>query len=264
MAKKTGKKARKSRETDPEKSLGTGKQKTAAPAGKQPVKKAPAPKKPDAGCKFCGKPMKDARTRKLHERNCGTRTAEVPETEQKPDRFESALMEMKDRLEDDRQSMAKSFQDREDKIERELEEVKTVLSLEMDRHRTELERLNKVEREVAEAHVPVPVEDALPEAKPVPAESAPEPQRTRSQQPRAIDLIPMHMPPMPKRKFPEERDPIPDLDDPPVKSQPPALDRAAMEEMVREMVEKFRPEPGPAAEQGGPRDCGRRGKGSGA
>ena len=237
MAKRTVKKARNSG-----KSKSGGKQKAdAIPPEPLPVQKKPRPaqKKPEILCQFCGKAMKDEKTRKIHERNCKTKSREQPPAK-KEKNLESAFLELKDRFEDERQNMAKTFIEREDHLQRELEEVKTVLRLEIDRHRRELERISKVEREVAEnqaQHEHATREEPVPAKEPeIPA---PEPIHAPRSQPKAIDLIPMRMPTFPrKRPAPiEDEDPIPDLDeDRPAKPAAPGLDRAAVEAMVRELL----------------------------
>ncbi len=238
MVRKTVKKARKSVKSEP------GESQKAESIQPEPVladSSKPSSKKAEVRCEFCNKPMKDEKTRKIHQRNGRHKAAEPPV--KKDNEIQAALLQMKDNFEDQRQSLAKDFREREDHLQRELEEVKTVLRMEIERHRKELERISKVEKDVAaekqESAVQAPVTTPQPE------ESRPvELQHARTPPPKAIDLIPMHIPAIPKRKFHplDENESIPDLaDDIKIKTEVPKMDRAAVEEAVRELLEKNMP-----------------------
>ncbi|MFO7619035.1 MAG: hypothetical protein R6W91_05210 [Thermoplasmata archaeon] len=247
MARKSAKKARKSGKTDPKKSSPDAEKKPPAKAAK--ANTAGAPKKAAIHCQFCNKPMKNEKTKKIHEGNCKAKSPAQQAPKQND--FESALLELKDRFDDDRQRLAQSFQEREDHMQRELEEVKTVLRLEIDRHRKELERISKVEREVEESQAPepkpeepespIPVEEIPP---PIKEEPLPEPQRMRSQQPRAIDMIPLRIPTIPRKAIPpmDGREAIPDIDDELPPRAEPGLGKEAIEEIVRNTLEQFTPQ----------------------
>ncbi|MBA3044906.1 MAG: hypothetical protein KKH41_07990 [Candidatus Thermoplasmatota archaeon] len=240
MAKKTGKKVRKSGKTEPAKSgkaRKKAKQSEPAPTAISPSKLTS--KKTAISCQFCGKAMKNQKTLKLHERSCGSKSKSEP----KANGLETAISELKDRFDDERDSILKTFQEKDDRMQRELEEVKTVLRMEIDRHRRELERITNVEKEVAARQGPEeqPQEHAIPTPEPKSHEP------TTKRPPRAIDLIPMRVPSIPKRILPpmEEDDAIPDIDD--EMGRPPpqtvsGLNRDAVEALVRDMVKQLTPE----------------------
>ncbi|MDO9538340.1 MAG: hypothetical protein Q7J68_08500, partial [Thermoplasmata archaeon] len=252
MAKQSGKKPRKSGKTDSDKSQGSKKK---PPVVKQEAKQAmpSSQKKKELLCKLCNKPMKNEKTRKLHERSCKSKVMDKPakgnDTSSKQNGFESVLLELKDQFNDERDSMFKTFQNKEEHMQRELDEVKTVLRMEMDRHRKELERIGKVEREVAQKQ---PVHETPPEiqnnnAMPIQEEHIPS-AVPRNSQPKAIDLIPMHIPTISKKRFMplDERETIPDIDEEdlemPPSCKPSGLDRDAIEALVREIVNEEVPE----------------------
>lgn len=231
MARKTVKKARKSGKS------GSGESQKAESIQPEPVvenAKKQISKTSEIRCEFCNKIMNDEKTRKIHQRNCKPKVTEPPV--KKENDIQVALLQMKDTFEDQRQSMAKDFREREDHLQRELEEVKTVLRMEIDRHRKELERISKVEKDVAE-------KQAAPDAAPQPTEPRPA-ELQHARMPKAIDLIPMHIPSIPKRIFHplDENESIPDLaDDIKIKPEAPGLNRAAVEEVVRELMGKNMP-----------------------
>lgn len=211
---------------------------------------APKPKKIGPACRFCKKPMRDEKTLKLHERNCRAKAQPAPEPEAGKGRMESAILELKDQVRDQVEAMSKAMQEREEQHEKELEEVRTVLRMEVDRHRKELERLSKVEREVA-------TEQTAPEPEPQPVQpnepEQPSP-RTPDGRPRAIDMLPLPMPTVPKRHYtplPEDES-IPDIDAeevPAAQEEVPAspgLDRGELEAMVRDIVGNTQPKVIPA------------------
>ena len=112
MAKKDEKKPQKSGKTDPPKSSDAGKKpkkggkaspKKTSGSGKKSKKggkatsgtgKKTAANKASISCQFCDKPMKDEKTRKIHERNCKAKSGDAQSPKQKD--MESALLELKD------------------------------------------------------------------------------------------------------------------------------------------------------------------------
>ncbi|MCK5024423.1 MAG: phage tail tape measure protein [Thermoplasmata archaeon] len=150
-------------------------------------KKATAKKESTLKCKFCQKTIKDQKTLKIHERNCQTKKDQ--QTEKK---LKASMLKMKDDFEDQQQSIVKQFQKREDALQNELDEMRTVLRMELDKHRKELEMIRKVEKQVAE------VVRKQPE---LAHESGEELIHMMDGQPRAIDMIPIPLPNIPKKKI---------------------------------------------------------------
>jgi hypothetical protein len=194
-------------------------------------------------CAFCGKPMRDLRTRMIHERNCRSKAA--PAAGQRPD-LDAAILEVRDRFQDQVEDMTRQMREREEHHQRELEEVKTVLRMEIDRHRKELERLSKVERDVAHAEQ----EHAKPLPAPEPEPAAEEPPRAqaRDERPKAIDMLPLPAPRLPRRRerLPEE-EAIPEIgaEEDAASAPAPGLDRAAVEAVVRSVMAESASPPQP-------------------
>jgi hypothetical protein len=218
-----------------------------------PPVKIPKPKKPGIFCGICNKPMKDEKTRKLHERHCKPKP-EAPAKSEK-DLFESAIVELKDRFNDEVQSMSKTLQEREEHHQRELDEVRTVLRMEIDHHRKELERISKVEKEVAAEklshHEEPQAHEVPPPSEPVPIEPEPQPTaRVPDGRPKAIDMLPLPLPTIPKKRYQPlpEQEFIPDLDHEEAAPVPAethhGLEREEVEAMVRDIM-KTAPQPAP-------------------
>lgn len=221
-----------------------------APPTAGPVQSVPAPmpegaapaKKPDSICAFCGRPMKDLRTRMIHERSCRAKAAPTAEA-QRPD-MDAAILDIKDRFQDQVDAMARQMREREDLHQREMEEVKTVLRMEIDRHRKELERLSHVEKEVAM----VEQKQEPPEPEPAPAqptEEEPPRAQERGSQPKAIDMVPLPTPRLPRRREPlPEAEAIPEISGDyiqPAARPAPGLDREAVEAIVRSVMAQSAP-----------------------
>jgi hypothetical protein len=246
MAKKSGRKTKGSAKADKPSIANPGEKASEAPI----LKNHPGSKKTEIACQFCHKPMKDDKTKKVHERNCKAKQINV--TPPQKDRFETAILELKDHFNDEVMSMSKTLQEREDHHQRELDEVKTVLRMEIDRHRKELERISKTEKEAAaveqvSAH-PQPTPNIQAEyAEPPQPAMSPEPARIRDSRPKAIDLIPMHIPTIPKKRFhplPEE-DSIPEIGGDEFSSKEKSvsdISRQEIEALIREIVKDSVPE----------------------
>jgi len=213
-----------------------------------PAEPKPRQKKAAMSCQYCGKQMKDARTLKIHERNC--RPAPAAEPSPGPDKqdMESAILELKDQFRDQVDAMSKAMREREEQHEREFEEVRTVLRMEIDRHRKELERLGRAEKEAV--HEPLPAPQPTESQPPATAEPEPASPRVPDGRPRAIDMLPLPAPTLPKKTFrplPEEES-IPDLEEPlpePVEIEPPrpqGPSREELEALVREIVAGAQPQ----------------------
>lgn len=206
--------------------------------------------------------MKNENTRRLHERHCGSKikakTGKEEKTEPGNGKLESAILELKGQFRDQVEAMSRTMQDREEQHGRELEEVRTVLRMEIDRHRKELDRLSKVEREVAAEK---PAEPRAPEPQPAsePGPELPSP-RMPDGRPRAIDMLPLPAPKLPKKHYAPlpESESIPDIDaeEAPAAREsespaaPPGLSREEIEAMVREIVGDVQPQSKPAADDG--------------
>jgi len=145
------------------------------------TKKTTAKKEVALKCKFCQKTMNSQKTLKIHEKNCQTKKDK--ETEKK---LKAAMLKMKDDYEDDRESIVDQFQKREEALHSELDEMRTILRMEIDKHRKELDMIRKVEKQVAGVIEKQPESDYesvhLPDGKP-----------------RAIDMIPTPLPEIPKK-----------------------------------------------------------------
>lgn len=259
MAKKSGRKTKGSAKADNSSSANPDGNASKAPILKNANMIKSGSKKVEIACQFCHKPMKDDKTRKLHERNCKAKHIANPPQK---DRFETAILELKDHFNDEVMSMSKTLAEREEHHQRELDEVKTVLRMEIDRHRKELERIDKSEKDatasgqtVANGQAaseqvtanPQPIADVQPQhTEPSHPATSSEPGRVRDSRPRAIDLIPMHMPTIPKKKFyplPEE-DSIPEIDGDEFSAKASSVSgigRVEIETLVREIVKESIP-----------------------
>ncbi|MCK5397865.1 MAG: hypothetical protein KAJ33_06435 [Thermoplasmata archaeon] len=229
MAKTSGKSTKKSGNT--EKSVSDTEKKAKKTTSKRPkgsASKKSAPKqekktgtnkkstakKNEFICEFCQKPMKTLNTLKTHERNC-----KIKKDQDGKKDFETALIKIKDESDDERQALEERFIKREDALQKELDEMRTVLRMEIDRHHKELDMIRKVEKDVhavadkqAIAHtiedrqaIPEPMDAELPEDVPqVITQKAP-PEGS----PKAIDMIPTPLPEIPKKAI------VPDIVQPP-------------------------------------------------
>ena len=151
-------------------------------------KKTPGPRKESVlKCQFCQKTMKDRKTLNIHERNCQAKKDQ--ETEKK---LKSAMLRMKDDFEDERQAIVDQFSKREEALQNELDEIKTVLRMEINRHRKELDMINEVKKETQRIieNSSEPATNHEPEKEPI--------QMPHSRA-RAIDMIPMPLPDIPKK-----------------------------------------------------------------
>ncbi len=208
------------------KQIAKGKKKSAA---KGP-KKAPKDKqKMDEHllCQYCDKPMKDQKTKKLHERSCRAKQ-EKKALKEKDKEFQSTLLKMKDEFEDQRQLLAEQFQKRENRMERELEEIRGVLRLEIDKHHRELEHAKKEVDIMPPAPEPIAVTQAAVEP----------------DQPRAIDMIPTPLPEIPRKELdipPVEAAPVQAVEprDVPGEAIEPVPEEIIMQEGLEELVEEM-------------------------
>ena len=240
MAKSTGKSTKKSGDTKKastkagkkaEKDTSTKANESKATASKKnsTTKKAPAKKEAKIKCKFCQKTMKDKNTLKIHERNCQTKKNQDADK-----KLKASMLKMKDDFEDEQQSIADRFQKREDALKTELDEMITILRMEMDKHRKELEMIRKVEKQVAGV---------------VEKQSDPvyEPVHVPGGQPKAIDMIPIPLPNIPKKiiePVPVEIE-LPPANKPKEAELPPAdkLKEADVPPVIEEKVPSPAPEP---------------------
>ncbi len=196
MKKSTTKKATPPKTSNKEKEIKEEEIKEKSDNKKSSPKKAK--KEPALKCKFCQKTMNNQKTLKIHERNCQTKKDQ--EIEKK---LNASMLKMKDDFEDEQQSIVKQFQKREDALQNELDEMRTVLRMELDKHRKELEMIRKVEKQVAEV--------AERQSEPIH-----EPIHTPDGQPRAIDMIPTPLPNIPKKII----EPVPIEEDTEPKEEP--------------------------------------------
>ncbi|MDD4307459.1 MAG: hypothetical protein PHU53_01450 [Thermoplasmata archaeon] len=201
-------------------------------------------KKSELACQFCNRPMKDLKTKKLHERNC--RPKQIPDPKPQKDPMQTAIIELKDHFEGQVLSMSTAMKVREEQHQREMEEVKTVLRMEIDRHRKELERISQVEKDVAaEKAAAVPA----PPAQPPKAEEPPVQSSARQPdgRPRAIDMIPLPVPSIPRKRFeplPEEEQ-IPEIGgETPAQAQKThvqGIERAEIEALIKDALASYQP-----------------------
>ena len=215
-------------------------------------KKSVAKKESVLKCKFCQKTMKDQRTLKIHERNCQTKKDDNKKE------FETALIKIKDDFDDERQALEKQFINREDALQKEMDEMRTVLRMEIDRHRKELDIIRRVEKDVHEvakkqaAAEPVHVESVSPptavstEAELPPAIAVTAPSIADEDAPKAIDMIPMPLPEIPRKAI------VPDIEATPEPDAAPTVQAPVKQEAVSQAETQLDsdniPEPAPKEE----------------
>lgn len=184
---KAKKAARKSASSSTKKKAPAKAKKTPKKPSRKPVKKTAkkedtklespekAEKKPELICQYCEKPMKDSKTKKVHERNCKNKQKDkVEKIEKKEKDLESTVLKLKDEFEVQSQKLADHFSDRESRLHDEIRELKEVLRMEIEHRYKERDRQKKEEVATAE---------------PAAEES-----------PKAIDQIPMQLPEIPPPK----------------------------------------------------------------
>jgi hypothetical protein len=171
---KSKKTAKKSRRGDKRKTSGEAKQE-ATPPVKPKVKFV-------LTCDFCNKPMKDLNTKNLHEINCKKK---IQADSDEPDKagLDRIISKLKGDFDEQKQFLTDQFEDREQKLETEIKELREVLRLEIEHRHKELERLNKVETKVPEQQLEI------------------------TPQPKAIDMIPLPLPQIPKPRIDIAREP---------------------------------------------------------
>lgn len=222
--------------------------KASASDGAKPKEAKASPKKDakksELACQFCNRPMKDLKTKKLHERNC--RPKQSPEPKPQKDPMQTAIIELKDHFEGQVLSMSTAMKEREEQHQREMEEVKTVLRMEIDRHRKELERISQVEKDVAAEKA------AMTHTAPPEPPKAEEPRvqtyaRQPDGRPRAIDMIPLPVPSIPRKRY----EPLPEEEQiPEIGGEMPAsaqkthvegIERAEIEALIKDALASYQP-----------------------
>ena len=211
-AKKTTRKSTTSKTSKPKAS--TKKKSLAKKTPKKTEKKTD--KKPELICQFCEKPMKDEKTKKVHESNCKKKKEEKEKKPPKKD-LEEAVAKLKDEFEDQKRVFSDRFTEREDRLHEEIRELKEVLRLEIEHRHKERERRKREESETAAAEAVLEeVAEAIdkemetseetarePEPSPIPVAQPPT-QIPAEDAPRAIDMIPTPVPEIPPPKSPEQ------------------------------------------------------------
>lgn len=189
----------------------SSKPKVSSKTKKTTVKKAPKKtikKGSELLCQYCEKPMKDEKTKMVHERNCKRKKADkVGKIETKEKDLEEVVYKLKDEFEDQKKDLIDRFSDREDRLHEEIRELKEVLRLEIEHRYKDRERIK--EEAVSEVPLPEVPSESVQEVA-VLAEEVPEPPistevRIAAPQPielapKAIDQIPMPVPEIPPPK----------------------------------------------------------------